>query len=119
MPDEETTSPAQPKRRGRRGGARRRGKPETPPVPSRAPIRSETLNSAVSLAAETVTGGPPPMINNEEQRLALFIDFDNLAIGAREAKYPKFDIDLMLERLLEKGKIVYKKAYADWSRYLD
>ena len=55
----------------------------------------------------------------DEQRLAVFIDFDNLAIGAREAKYPKFDIDLMLERLLEKGKIVYKKAYADWSRYLD
>ena len=60
-----------------------------------------------------------PISSNEEQRLAVFIDFDNLAIGAREAKYPKFDIDLMLERLLEKGKIVYKKAYADWSRYLD
>ena len=59
------------------------------------------------------------MSNTEEQRLALFIDFDNLAIGAREAKYPKFDIDLVLERLLEKGKIVYKKAYADWSRYTD
>ena len=61
------------------------------------------------------------MLNNqtEEQRLAVFIDFDNLAIGAREAKYPKFDLDLMLERLLEKGRIVYKKAYADWSRYLD
>jgi uncharacterized protein (TIGR00288 family) len=119
MSDEETTSPAQPKRRGRRGGTRRRGKPETPSGPSRAPIRSETLNSAAPPAAETVTGGPPPMINNEEQRLALFIDFDNLAIGAREAKYPKFDIDLVLERLLEKGKIVYKKAYADWSRYAD
>jgi len=60
-----------------------------------------------------------PMTSNEEQRLALFIDFDNLAIGAREAKYPKMDIDLILERLLEKGKIVYKKAYADWSRYTD
>ena len=61
------------------------------------------------------------MPNNQadEQRLAVFIDFDNLAIGAREAKYPKFDLDLMLERLLEKGRIVYKKAYADWSRYLD
>jgi len=60
-----------------------------------------------------------PISSNEEQRLAVFIDLHNLAIGAREAKYPKLDIDLMLERLLEKGKIVYKKAYADWSRYLD
>ena len=61
------------------------------------------------------------MPNNQadEQRLAVFIDFDNLAIGAREAKYPKFDVNLMLERLLEKGKIVYKNAYADWSRYID
>ena len=60
-----------------------------------------------------------PNSQNEEQRLALFIDFDNLAIGAREAKHAKFSIDLVLERLLEKGKIVYKKAYADWSRYPD
>ena len=53
----------------------------------------------------------------DEQRLALFIDFENIAIGVRDAHYRKFDINLVLERLVEKGKIVAKKAYADWSRF--
>ena len=55
----------------------------------------------------------------EEQRLALFIDFENIAIGVRDAHYRKFDINLVLERLLDKGKLLVKKAYADWSRYSD
>jgi uncharacterized protein (TIGR00288 family) len=55
----------------------------------------------------------------DEQRLALFIDFENIAIGVRDAHYRKFDINLVLERLLEKGKVLVKKAYADWSRYSD
>jgi uncharacterized protein (TIGR00288 family) len=116
--------PAKPKRRGRRGGVRHRKKAEKAvpmleapfeiPEPAPAPPAPETVTFSSS-------GGPTPMPNNqaEEQRLAVFIDFDNLAIGAREAKYQKFDLDLMLERLLEKGRIVYKKAYADWSRYTD
>jgi uncharacterized protein (TIGR00288 family) len=58
-------------------------------------------------------------MNNEEQRIALFIDFENLAIGARDANYKKFDINLILERLLEKGKVLVKRAYADWSRYAE
>jgi uncharacterized LabA/DUF88 family protein len=55
----------------------------------------------------------------DEQRLALFIDFENIAIGVRDAHYRKFDIGLVLERLLDKGKLLVKKAYADWSRYSD
>ncbi len=55
----------------------------------------------------------------DEQRLALFIDFENIAIGVRDAHYRKFDVNLVLERLLEKGKLLVKKAYADWSRYSD
>jgi len=55
----------------------------------------------------------------DEQRLALFIDFENIAIGVRDAHYRKFDINLVLERLLDKGKLLSKKAYADWSRYSD
>jgi uncharacterized LabA/DUF88 family protein len=55
----------------------------------------------------------------DEQRLALFIDFENIAIGVRDAHYRKFDINLVLERLLDKGKLLVKKAYADWSRYSD
>ena len=56
---------------------------------------------------------------HDEQRLGLFIDFENIAIGVRDAHYRKFDINLVLERLLEKGKVLVKKAYADWSRYSD
>lgn len=53
----------------------------------------------------------------DERNLALFCDFENIAIGVRDAKYDTFDIHLILERLLDKGKIVVKKAYADWDRY--
>ncbi len=53
----------------------------------------------------------------EEQRIALFIDFENIAIGVRDANYRRFDINLVLERLVEKGKILTKRAYADWGRY--
>jgi len=59
------------------------------------------------------------MNGHDEQRIALFIDFENIAIGVRDAHYRKFDVNLVLERLLEKGKVLSKKAYADWSRYSD
>jgi uncharacterized protein (TIGR00288 family) len=56
---------------------------------------------------------------NGDGNLALFCDFENIALGVRDAKYAKFDIQLVLERLLLKGSIVYKKAYCDWERYKD
>jgi uncharacterized protein (TIGR00288 family) len=49
--------------------------------------------------------------------MALFCDFENVALGVRDAKYDKFDIRKVLERLLLKGSIVVKKAYCDWNRY--
>ncbi len=49
--------------------------------------------------------------------MALFCDFENVALGVRDAKYAKFDIGIVLERLLLKGSIVVKKAYCDWERY--
>jgi uncharacterized protein (TIGR00288 family) len=49
--------------------------------------------------------------------MALFCDFENIALGVRDAKYSKFDIARVLERLLLKGSIVVKKAYCDWERY--
>jgi uncharacterized protein (TIGR00288 family) len=51
------------------------------------------------------------------QNLALFCDFENIALGVRDAKYAAFDIAKVLERLLLKGSIVVKKAYCDWDRY--
>jgi uncharacterized protein (TIGR00288 family) len=49
--------------------------------------------------------------------LAVFCDFENIALGVRDAKYAKFDLSKVLERLLLKGSIVVKKAYCDWERY--
>ncbi len=56
---------------------------------------------------------------NDEKKIALFCDLENIALGVRDSEIKKFDINLVLERLLEKGKIIVKKAYADWERYSD
>src|SRR3954466_8132086 len=56
-------------------------------------------------------------MQSETRNLALFCDFENVALGVREAKYAQFDINKVLERLLLKGSIVVKKAYSDWERY--
>ena len=55
----------------------------------------------------------------ETQNMAVFCDFENVALGVRDAKYEKFDIKKVLERLLLKGSIIVKKAYCDWGRYKD
>ena len=54
-----------------------------------------------------------PTITN----IAVFCDFENVALGVRDAKYARFDIGKVLEKLLLKGSIVVKKAYCDWERY--
>ena len=51
--------------------------------------------------------------------MAVFLDLENIALGARDAKYPSFDVNKVLERLLLKGHIVVKKAYCDFDRYKD
>src|SRR3546814_17725649 len=51
--------------------------------------------------------------------MAVFCDFENVALGVKDAKYAAFDIARVLERLLLKGDIVVKKAYCDWARYKD
>jgi uncharacterized protein (TIGR00288 family) len=53
----------------------------------------------------------------EITNMAVFCDFENVALGVRDANYAKFDIDKVLERLLLKGNIVVRKAYCDWDRY--
>jgi uncharacterized protein (TIGR00288 family) len=55
--------------------------------------------------------------DNDTTNMALFCDFENVALGVRDANYEKFDIKKVLERLLLKGSIVVKKAYCDWERY--
>ncbi|MEI8230404.1 MAG: NYN domain-containing protein [Candidatus Peregrinibacteria bacterium] len=58
----------------------------------------------------------PHSLDNE-RNLAIFIDLENLALGFQNQKKGTFDITKVLERLLEKGKLIVKKAYADWSRF--
>lgn len=53
----------------------------------------------------------------DEQLIAVFVDFENLALGVKDMKDGDFQIQLVLKRLLEKGRIVYKRAYCDWRRY--
>jgi uncharacterized LabA/DUF88 family protein len=59
----------------------------------------------------------PP--RGETRIMAVFCDFENVALGVRDAKIAAFDIRKVLERLLLKGNIVVKKAYCDWERYKD
>ena len=56
---------------------------------------------------------------NGTKSLALFCDFENIALGVRDANFSRFEIGEVLERLLVKGNIVVKKAYCDWERYKD
>jgi uncharacterized protein (TIGR00288 family) len=53
----------------------------------------------------------------EDHKIALFIDFENIALGVKDTSYKTFDVQLVLARLLEKGKVVARRAYADWDRY--
>jgi uncharacterized protein (TIGR00288 family) len=69
---------------------------------------------------ESITGGGTsarPVASPEERKLAMFCDLENIALGVRDSEVKRFDITLVLERLLEKGKIIVKRAYADWERY--
>jgi len=108
------------KGRRRRGGRGRKGRPpandevRATPEPAAAPAPA-----SVALAPASVPGvsALPPTRTAVDQRLSLFIDFENIALGVRDAQYKKFDVNLVLQRLIEKGRIVYKKAYADWTRY--
>lgn len=59
------------------------------------------------------------LMTNGTKNLALYCDFENIALGVRDANYARFEIAEVLERLLVKGNIVVKKAYCDWDRYKD
>ncbi|MCA9070842.1 MAG: NYN domain-containing protein, partial [Planctomycetaceae bacterium] len=56
---------------------------------------------------------------SDEPLIAVFVDFENLAIGVKQMKAGSFQVSLILKRLLEKGRIVFKRAYCDWGNYRD
>jgi len=98
---------------------------EEPPAPRRlthvpAPSRYVISPSEVeSVAREIVISVPDSRRAEQERKIAMFCDLENIALGVRDSEISKFDITLVLERLVEKGKIIVKKAYADWERYSD
>ena len=80
-------------------------------LPERKPPRTAPTRTP-STKVKDIYGIP-----RDEAKIALFIDFDNIALGVREARYKSFEISKVLERILEKGKIVFRKAYADWDTF--
>jgi uncharacterized protein (TIGR00288 family) len=93
--------------------------PEAEPIVPVAPVPLLIPPTVYSTVESVVSSPPAGNMNQEEQKLALFIDLDNVVIGLRDTGHAKFDVKLLISRLLEKGKIVIKKAYADWSRYAE
>lgn len=93
---------------------RRRAAPS--PSPSRYVISPSEVES---MAREIIISVPDSRRAEQERKIAMFCDFENIALGVRDSEISKFDITLVLERLVEKGKIIVKKAYADWERYSD
>jgi uncharacterized protein (TIGR00288 family) len=101
--------------------------PPSIPAPSPAPVPYRAVRPAdyvissgdfESLGREIVISVPERQRSGaDERKIAMFCDLENIALGVRDSEISKFDIDLVLERLLEKGKIIVKKAYADWERY--
>jgi uncharacterized protein (TIGR00288 family) len=71
----------------------------------------------ITKAPTLVPYGDRMTIKTNTRNMALYCDFENVALGVRDAKYAAFDIQKVLERLLLKGNIVVKKAYCDWARY--
>src|SRR6516164_5368199 len=80
-------------------------------IPGRR-TRPSSIPDSRAVAPGTTMAQSPEVTN-----MALFCDFENIALGVQDAKYDKFDIGKVLERLLLKGSIVVKKAYCDWERY--
>lgn len=56
---------------------------------------------------------------DSDKALAVYVDFENVALGLKDLPGPDFDVELVIERLLEKGRILVKNAYCDWHRYQD
>jgi len=125
--DEDEAPRRRRRRRRRRRGGGSRGNGDDSGRPSNASADEEDdeeddEDDYESLAREIlgslpVAGSSRPASEPEERKIAVFCDLENIALGVRDSEVKRFDIHLVLERLLEKGKIIVKRAYADWERY--
>ena len=89
------------------------------PAPTPRSARESYTFTPSDLESQIIISVPDRQRTDHERKIAMFCDFENIALGVRDSEIGKFDINLVLERLLEKGKIIVKKAYADWERYSD
>ncbi len=125
-PKEKPSSPRNRRSRSRRS---RRGPrtpeaeiapPELGPEPEVAAEAEEETPSLEEVLREIFLESPARISSEvEERKIALFCDFENIALGVRDSESKKFELSLVLDRLREKGKVIVKKAYSDWSRYSD
>ncbi len=94
--------------------------PVTPPaaVPTQWPV-ARPEEAAFDPTRNIVYALPEAASAADERKIAMLVDLENVALGVRDSEIKKLDVTLILERLLEKGKIIVKKAYADWERYSD
>jgi uncharacterized protein (TIGR00288 family) len=133
-PFEEPAPPPPPVRQTpshRRSGHPAHTAPSSPAFPvalTPAPMQRSTRSESYVIPAgdldaftrEIVISVPERQRSgSDERKIAMFCDLENIALGVRDSEISKFEIGLILERLLEKGKIIVKKAYADWERYSD
>ena len=107
-----------PKKPARRRSSRAK-KPNDDDAPAPEPVVAATpTNELLELFRDSLTVVPDRSpTDSDERKIAVLFDFENIALGIKDSDIPKFEIGLVLERLLEKGKIIVKKAYADWERY--
>jgi len=130
-PGTDEEAPRRRRRRRRRGGrgGRNAGAAEGASSEGTAPNRfeeedeEEDEDDYESIARELLESLPVSAASargassEEERKIAMFCDLENVALGVRDSEIKRFEITLVLERLLEKGKIIVKRAYADWERY--
>jgi uncharacterized protein (TIGR00288 family) len=112
--DGQAEAPAAPRRKRRRG-RRRRPTAEGGEAFASPPPAVYAAGSGVS--SRGLVFSPPEVGASDELRIAMLCDLENIALGVRDSEIKKLDVNLILERLLEKGKVMVKKAYADWERY--
>ncbi len=102
-------TPSRPRRRGRRSSPANKNRGTAPNAAAGDGKREEANGASKS-------PDRPPL---EDRRLAVICDLESATLGARESAAGRFDINLVQARLLDKGKIVVKRAYADWDRHRD
>lgn len=106
-------------KRGRKPKREARSEDSTSASQDEAFTHSSRDNDMIESMSPGMLYAPDRSDGGEERKIAMFVDFENIALGVRDSEVKSLEVPLILERLLEKGKIVVKRAYCDWERYKD